>query len=185
MDGGMGSSEREQSTRLFLIGEAGAFKEMTVDTERRSTVEDEPEGTSSDHAQRDRGREDEAEVRLELLRREEGLERVAQELEDTAIEEEQLKGEVRQEREQYKQLWRRNCANLAKYDALLPTKDKETASLQWQLSETTSVAFAGVVEEDNTEALAPLIGRTVATTTTHGDTGRKRSGCTVHSSKTR
>ena len=185
MDGGMGSSEREQSTRLFLIGEAGAVKEIAVETERRST---EPEGTSSEHAQRDcgvsggelvptdRGHEDEAEVCLELLRREEELERVAQELEDTVIEVERLKGEVRQERERYKQLWRMNCADLAEHDALLPAKDEEIASLQQQLSETRSVAFAGDVEEDHTGALAPLTGRTVATATTHGDTGRERSG---------
>ena len=135
---GTESDAHTPSVRLFLLNEGGVFQE--IETERGHAQMEASDEAATAHAQQEAEgqspeREDEEleDVRIELQRKSEELEEVTQKLDEAVVEIDCLKREVQQEEEQYKQLWRMNCVNLAEHDAGLAAKDEEIASLHQQL----------------------------------------------------
>jgi hypothetical protein len=151
-------TESTNLVHLFLVDEAGVFKE--IETERghvrREARTD--SGTAAAHAQQDaeasreqtseRDEQEEYEeeeldeVRSELQQKTAQLESVTQQLSEAVTEIEHMKRELPQEKERYKQLWRMSCANLVEHDAALAAKDDEITSLRRQLSRSRGVSHA-------------------------------------------
>ena len=142
-------TESEHLVHMFLVDEAGIFKEIETEREhvRREATDS---GATAAHAPLDAEgpgertsepeEREEEELHLELQQKTAELEAVTQQLSGAVAKIGHLKGELQHEKERYRQLWRMNCAKLVENNAALAANDDEIASLQRELSRSRGVS---------------------------------------------
>ena len=141
-------TESEHLVHLFLVDEAGVFKEIETErehvrreaTDSSATAAHAPLGAEGPGERTSEPEEREEEELDELQQKTAELEAVTHQLSGAVAKIGHLKRELQHEKERYRQLWRMNCAKLVENDAALAAKDDEIAALQRELSRSRGVS---------------------------------------------